>query len=106
MYLLTNVFFGQCISRKLTDQSRHVQQQVLQFAELESYVNEIHAELGRRFDSSCHGLQTKRKFVALVGFFLQRYSQSVGKWNYRVCRKDGVRITGVCSAAPNSTQAW
>ena len=68
MYIFTNVFFGQRISRKLTDQRRDVQQQVFQFAELERYGPEINGELGRRFDSSCHGLRTERKFVALVGF--------------------------------------
>jgi hypothetical protein len=68
MYIFTNVFFGQRISRKLTDQSRDVQQQVFQFDELERYGPEINGELCRRFDSSCHGLRTERKFVALVGF--------------------------------------
>ena len=68
MYIFTNVFFGHRISRKLADQSRHVQQQVLQFADLESYVPAVIGEFGRRFDSSCHGLQQERQFVALVGF--------------------------------------
>jgi hypothetical protein len=84
---ITKVFFGHHISRKLADQNPHVQQQVLQYAELESYGPAVHGELGSRFDSSCHGLQTERQFVALAGFCLQRCSQSVGKCIDRVCRK-------------------
>ena len=70
MYIFTNVIFGHRISRKLADQSRHVQQQVLQFADIESYGSEVDGELGPRFDLSCHGMQTERQFVELVGFLL------------------------------------
>jgi hypothetical protein len=87
--------------RKLADQSRHVQQHVLQFAYLESYGPAVHGELGRRFDSPCHGLQTEKQFVALLGSYLQRCSHSLGKWTDRVCRKGGVRTTGASLAAPN-----
>lgn len=51
------------------DQSRRVQQEVLQFADLASYGRAVHGQLGRRFDS-CHGLQTERQFVAPLGFLL------------------------------------
>ena len=94
MYIFTNVFFGHRISRKLTDKSQHVQQQVLQFADLVTYGPAVHGELGRRFESSCLVLQTERQFVAFVGSYLQRCSQSEGKWTDRVCRNDGLRTTG------------
>jgi hypothetical protein len=64
MYIFTNVFFGHRISRKLADQSRHVQQHVLQFADLESYGPAVMVKLGpastptftvcRRKDNSLH----------------------------------------------------
>jgi hypothetical protein len=65
MYIFTNDFFGHRISRKLADQSRHVQQQVLQYADLESYGPAVNGELGLRFDSSCHGLLTERNSLQL-----------------------------------------
>ena len=40
------------------------------FADLETYGPAVHGELRRQFDSSCHGLQTARQFVAPVGFLL------------------------------------
>ena len=85
--MFTKVFFGHPILRKLADQSRHVQQQVRQFAELESYGPAVHGELGRLFDSSYHGLQTERQFVAPRGFLL---AESVVKWTDRVCGEDGI----------------
>ena len=106
MYVFTNVFFGQRISSKLADQIPHVQQLVLPFADLESNGLAVHGEFGRRFDASCHGLQAERKFVAIVGFLIERCSQSVGKWTESVCRKDEIRNTGACLAAPNSTHPW
>ena len=69
MYLFTKVFFGHRIWHKLAYQSRQVQQQVLQFANLRNYGPAVHGEIGRRFDS-CHGLQTERQIVAPVGFLL------------------------------------
>ena len=98
MYIFTNVIFGQRISRKQTDQSRHVQQQANQFAELESYGSEVHGEIGRWFDPFCHGMQTERKFGALVGFLFsemlaecrQMYRQSVQKrWSQKYRRLSG-----------------
>jgi hypothetical protein len=68
MYIFANIFFGHRISRKLADIIRHVQQQVLQSTDLETYGPAAHGEIGRRFVSTCHSLQTERQFVALVGF--------------------------------------
>ena len=65
MYILTNVFFGHRISRKLADKSLHVQQQVLQYTDLERYGPAVNGELGPRFYSSCHGLQTERNSLQL-----------------------------------------
>lgn len=48
------------------DQSRQVQEQVIQFADFDSYGPSVDGNLGRRFDS-CHGLKTERQFVAPVG---------------------------------------
>ena len=71
------------------------------YADLESYGPEVHGKLGRRFDSPCHGLQTKRQFVALVGFV---FAEMLAECRTdRVCRKGGVRTTGASLAAPIST---
>jgi hypothetical protein len=100
MYIFTNVFFGHRISRKLADQSRHVQQQVLQFADIESYGPAVHGELGPRFDPSCHGLLKERKFVALVGFLLADMLAECRK----IDRQGVEKTIGACLAAPNSKQ--
>ena len=105
MYIFTNVFFGHRTSLKLADQSRHVQQQAVQFADLQNYGPEVHGELCGRFDTSCHGLQTERQFVALVGFMIAEMLAECRQMDRRVSRKDGVRTTDACLAAPNSTQA-
>ena len=101
MYIFTNVFFGHRISHKLTEQSRHVQQQVFQFADLESYRPGVHGELGPRFDRSCHGLQTERKFVALLGFQFAEMLTECGQMDRRGVQKN----IAACLAASNSKQA-
>ena len=100
MYIFTKVLFGHRISRNLADQSRHVQQHVLQFAYFESYGPAVHGELGRRFDSSCHGLQ-KKTIRCNFRFLFAEILAELGKWTDRVCRKDGVRTSVASLAAPN-----
>jgi hypothetical protein len=42
----------------------------------------------------------------LQGSCLQRCSQCLGRWTEKVDRKDGVRTTCACVAAPNSSHPW
>jgi hypothetical protein len=101
MYLFTKVSLSHRIWHKLADQSRHVQQQVLQFANLGNYGPAVHGEIGRRFDS-CHGLQMERQIVAPVGFLLAEMLAEC-----RQMDRQGVqKTTGPCLVAPISTQTW